>query len=325
MDLDDYQREALTTSTVGKERDAETAVAPLLGLASGVGSLQNAYKRFLRDKRFDVDTNREFLKEEIGDVLWYTAVVSASLGFKLSEISDANLKRTRDRYGKDGEGLTCSTDFDKEYPEHEQFPRQLLVEFKDLDSQTGPPKATMTLIEATPNAFKEGPRTEKNASGKSVKIGYEIGMRLGDPLDDNSMEGDGYRFHDAIHFGILAVLGWSPTMRALLRLKRRSNPETLANEDNARAVFLEEGIAAALAELSKKRDGFTRRGTIDGKVLDIVKEMASNYEVARCRQSAWREAIYQGFAAYAQLVKNNGGVLVVDLDQRTLTYSPGTI
>jgi hypothetical protein len=43
-------------------------------------------------------------------------------------------------------------------------------------------------------------------------------------LNRNSRRIDAYRFHDAIHLGFMAVLGWSPTMRALLRLKRKSSP-----------------------------------------------------------------------------------------------------
>jgi hypothetical protein len=62
-------------------------------------------------------------------------------------------------------------------------------------------------------------------------------------LTDNSRRVDAYRFHDAIHMGFMAVLGWSPTMRAALRLKRKSDQQTDECEDGARAIFAEEGLA----------------------------------------------------------------------------------
>ena len=42
-------------------------------------------------------------------------------------------------------------------------------------------------------------------------------------------------FHDVFHLAYAAVLGWSPTTRALLKIKRKSRPEIDENEDGARA------------------------------------------------------------------------------------------
>lgn len=39
----------------------------------------------------------------------------------------------------------------------------------------------------------------------------------------------------------LAILGWSPNLRALLDLKRESDCETDETQDGARAVFAEDG------------------------------------------------------------------------------------
>ena len=319
MELSEYQRRALETSQVGKADDPETAVAPLLGLASGVGSLLNTYKRFLRDKEVDIAANREFLREELGDILWYTAVVSATFGFDLGEISERNLKRTQDRYGTASEphDLGALPIFDADYPRQEQFPRRLVIEFRESDGEVGP-IALMILQEAAPNEFPDGKIQEEGGKGS----GYTVGKQLGAELTDNSPDPDGYRFHDAIHFGLMAVLGWSPTIRELLRVKRKSRPEVDESEDGARAIFLEEGVSAALAQLSKKRSGFVRESAVDGEVLDIVTGMTSGFEVAACPQWLWRQAIHQGFFAFSQLVANRGGVLIADLDARTLAYEP---
>ncbi|MEN2469325.1 hypothetical protein [Burkholderia sp. GS2Y] len=45
------------------------------------------------------------------------------------------------------------------------------------------------------------------------------------------------------HLAYVAHLGWSPVIRALLKLKRKSDPKLDENEDGARAAIIEEGIA----------------------------------------------------------------------------------
>ncbi len=102
--------------------------------------------------------------------------------------------------------------------------------------------AALMLVSAEPDAFPDGPVTIR---GKLA--GFQAGTEVGDPLTDNTRRMDAYRFHDAIHLGFMAVLGWSPVMRALLRLKRKSSPEADECEDGARAIFAEEGLAAVLS------------------------------------------------------------------------------
>jgi MazG C-terminal domain len=140
-------------------------------------------------------------------------------------------------------------------------------------------------------------------------------------LTDNSRRVDAYRFHDAIHMGFLAVLNWSPTLRALLRLKRKSNPETDECEDGARAIFAEEGLAAVLSRLAKRRTGFLIEASVDGEVIDVAKAAAVDLEVEPLPAWLWRRAICQGFQAMHQLSDNGGGYLIADLDQRILTYA----
>src|SRR2546425_1996035 len=42
-------------------------------------------------------------------------------------------------------------------------------------------------------------------------------------IQDNAYDDDGYRFHDVFHFAHLAILGWSPVLRKLLKRKRRND------------------------------------------------------------------------------------------------------
>jgi NTP pyrophosphatase (non-canonical NTP hydrolase) len=316
VELATFQRAARETSQL-RLGGPQAAIAPMLGLASETGSILNVYKKYLRDG-IDLVANREFLREELGDLLWYVAAVATACGLDLEDVAEHNLRRTRDRYP--AQPPTYRLDalplFDRGYPEHERFPRRLVVAFAERTLSSGRQAAVLTLIGAEPNAFPDGPIVRHG--GKTV--GYQIGAELGDSLTDNSRRVDSYRFHDAIHMGFMTVLGWSPTLRSLLRLKRKSNPETDECEDGARAIFAEEGLAAVLSRLAVRRMRFLSEASIDGEVIEVAKAAAVDLEVESLPAWLWRSAICQGFRALHQLGENGGGYVVADLDARTLRY-----
>ncbi len=316
MDFSSFQRAARETSQL-RLGGPQSAIAPMLGLASETGSILNIYKKYLRDG-IDLAANREFLREELGDLLWYVAAVATACDLDLEEIAAANLRRTRDRYPAESTlpGLAALPVFDASYPLPERFPRQLVVAFAEQSLPSGRVAARLTLVSAEPNAFPDGPLV--GASGKQT--GFRIGWELGDPITDNSRRLDAYRFHDAVHMGFLGVLHWSPTLRALLHLKRKSNPETDECEDGARAVFAEEGLAAVLSRLARRRTGFLSETSVDGEVIEVARAAAVDLEVEPLPAWLWRRAICQGFRAMHQLSENGGGYLTADLDTRTLRY-----
>lgn len=317
MDLREFQQAASATSQL-RLGGPQAPIEPMLGLASETGSILNVYKKYLRDG-IDLEANREFLREELGDLLWYLAAVATACHLDLADIAKANLQRTRDRYLSHSDRmplLAVLPVFDRSYPLQERIPRRLAVEFGQDELPGGAVSARMTLIQAEPNAFPGGSMMTSN--GKM--IGYQVGARLGDPLTDNSREADAYRFHDAIHLGFLAVLGWSPNLRALLRLKRKSDPTADEVEDGARAIFAEEGLAAVLSKLAKRRMGFLSERNVDGEVIEVTKAAVSGLEAQVLPGWLWQRAIAQGFSAMHQLAAHGGGYLTCDLDARTLTY-----
>lgn len=72
----EYQRAARETSQL-RLGGPQSVVAPMLGLASEAGSILNVYKRYLRDG-IDFAANRDLLREELGDLLWYVAAVATA-------------------------------------------------------------------------------------------------------------------------------------------------------------------------------------------------------------------------------------------------------
>lgn len=245
------------------------------------------------------------------------AAVATACGLDLDDIAAANLRRARDRHPCHRSEAECGDlpVFDAGYPARERFPRRLVVAVTERVLPSGRHAAGLRLVSAEPDTFPDGP---VSIGGKLA--GFRAGVELGDPLTDNTRRMDAYRFHDAIHAGFMAVLGWSPVMRALLRLKRKSSPQADECEDGARAIFAEEGLAAVLSRLAAGRTGFLSQTSIDGVVIEVAKAAVTGLEAEAVPAWLWQSAICQGFCAMHLLSQHSGGYLVADLDARELAY-----
>ncbi|MBW8721305.1 MAG: pyrophosphatase, partial [Polaromonas sp.] len=42
----------------------------------------------------------------------------------------------------------------------------------------------------------------------------------------------------------------------------------------------------------------------------------------QCAAKQWKSAILQGYFAFSRLKQNKGGIVSIDLDKQSLTYSP---
>jgi NTP pyrophosphatase (non-canonical NTP hydrolase) len=150
-----YQRSARETSQL-RLGGPQGAIAPMLGLASETGSILNVYKKYLRDG-IDLAANREFLREELGDLLWYAAAVATACGLDLEDIAHANLRRARDRYPRQRTEAECANlpVFDAGCPAWERFPRRLVVAVTERVLPSGRPAAALMLVSADPDAFPD--------------------------------------------------------------------------------------------------------------------------------------------------------------------------
>ena len=317
LSLDAYQDSAAETDQeISAGVDPLSLTVPMLGLAGEAGNLLvEVKKRFRRDS--GISDWGSFISEELGDLLWYIAAVARHLGIRLDDVAEGDLQRLALSAPRAANDL-CEREgtFDGGYPATEQLPRRLHLQFRERWAN-GQPTATMTLLEADPNAFPDGPI----ARGDDKFQGFAIGKALGDEITDNSRRGDAYRYHDAIHLGFLAVLGWSPNLRGLLRVKRKSDSVVDETEDGARAIFAEEGVAAILAKQALASRQFETPNLVPDALLDIIATVVEDLEVAGLPYWMWREAISQGFTVMRQLVDGSGGYVLADLDGRTLQYS----
>ncbi len=224
MHFREYQLKARETDQ-SPEHDQRGILIPLLGLAGEVGTLLAEYKKHLRDGKAHV-MFKDQVAEELGDLLWYVADVATKFELDLDEIVAANLKKTQNRWPTGEVG--SSKLFDEDSPLNERFPRRFEMLIK-----------------------------EEVVAGK-VMVRCWLGAEgVGDPLTDNAWQDDGYRFHDVFHLAHMAVLGWSPIMRSLLKRKRKSQSQVDEVEEGARARVVEEAISAIVYDYARKHDYLT--------------------------------------------------------------------
>ena len=95
MDLNDYQRAARRTAIYP---DQHRVLYPALGLASEAGEVAGKIKKVLRDQGGDFGRAPvEAIKDELGDVLWYVAVLAGDFGLSLEETDATNLGKLASR------------------------------------------------------------------------------------------------------------------------------------------------------------------------------------------------------------------------------------
>jgi NTP pyrophosphatase (non-canonical NTP hydrolase) len=296
MDLDEYQAQALKTEQKPKVQEM-AEVVPFLGLAGETGELLNEYKKYVRDGSAHVRF-RGRLKEELGDVLWYLADAAAKFELRLSEIAAINLTKVRERWGdrdRDGQLMLYghARIFDADYPPGERLPRRFVARFYQR---------------------QQGDRMH-------VRVVVD-GRQMGQELDDNVREADGYRFHDVFHLACAGVLGWSPVTRRNLGCKRRSVDATDRNEDGGRATVIEESVSALVFENALDHARMEGIGWLDYDLLKAIKTLTAKFEVSVCTTGEWEKTIRMAYSIWRLVEQHAGGSVVVDLDRRELAFTP---
>ena len=90
-DLDMYQQVAKTTAIYPRE---QAIIYPTLGLTGEAGEVANKVKKIIRDGSDSKDEKLvSEIKAEIGDCLWYIAVLADDFNIKLSDIASANIEK----------------------------------------------------------------------------------------------------------------------------------------------------------------------------------------------------------------------------------------
>jgi NTP pyrophosphatase (non-canonical NTP hydrolase) len=234
--------------------------------------------------------HRETLLALLSDIFDNMVRAANESGITLERAAVKNLQKANDRWPVD---RVPPPPFDANFPEDEQLPRTLEV----------------AIFERT------------GANGKTYVVQKCNGLIIGDRLTDNIMLPDDFRFHDAFHFAYAAVLGWSPVIRALFHLKRKSQARVDEGEDGARAILIEEGVATYVFGHAKNLNFFEdqRAGDLGFSFLKNVRQFVHGYEAEGCPLWLWEEAILAGSHAFRYLREHRQGRLRLNLNARSLT------
>ncbi|HEV2595378.1 MAG TPA: pyrophosphatase [Sphingomicrobium sp.] len=234
----------------------------------------------------------------LAELLADLVTVAWMFDLRFADVVSANLEKFESRWPQGRAQYTAP--FDSTSPPHERFERKFDVNFIE-------------------RFYHEGQENERPYVIQQIR-----GVNIGDRLTDNRTEPDGYRFHDVFHLAYIAHLGWSPVIRALLKLKRKSDPKLDENEDGARAAIIEEGIATWIFNHADHRDFYesTEVGKLEYGLLKQVQDMVEGYEVAACPLWQWEQAILEGFKVFRQLRDAGSGIVTVDMDAHSITFAP---
>lgn len=96
MNLNHYQEQAIKTAIYPNEFKI---IYPTIGLAGETGEIAEKIKKIIRDESINSISQDKLqdLKKELGDVLWYIAVLATDLNLNLNDIAQTNLDKLQSR------------------------------------------------------------------------------------------------------------------------------------------------------------------------------------------------------------------------------------
>lgn len=104
LSFNDYQSKALVTAIYPRGKAMEYVT---LGLCSEAGELAGKIKKVVRDHPPGTslenlpENSRKALVSELGDCLWYVAMLAWELGVPLKEVAQVNIDKLADRLARD--------------------------------------------------------------------------------------------------------------------------------------------------------------------------------------------------------------------------------
>ena len=83
------------TTENGIGEDTGTVLNACLGLSGEVGEFNDMIKKWIFHEK---DLDEEHLKKELGDIMWYIAMMCHAFGWSLDEIMEMNINKLKARY-----------------------------------------------------------------------------------------------------------------------------------------------------------------------------------------------------------------------------------
>lgn len=97
MTFDEYQQQALTTALANPDPTLDKNHW-VLGIAGEAGEVVEKWKKIIAYKDGKIsDEDMAELAKELGDVVWYVAVLAHSLGLSFDDIMAQNVEKLKSR------------------------------------------------------------------------------------------------------------------------------------------------------------------------------------------------------------------------------------
>lgn len=100
MNFNEYQKQALTTAYTDPEYEDTLMDKTIwvMGIAGEAGEVVEKWKKIVAYKNGNItNDDTQELKKELGDIVWYIAVLAHSLGISLEEVMQLNVEKLKDR------------------------------------------------------------------------------------------------------------------------------------------------------------------------------------------------------------------------------------
>ena len=256
--------------------------AAVIALAGRVGLLLNEFSAG------KIGDNKKILSAHLAEIFCALSQAAAAADVDLQHAAHNNICKINSRWPRTRQHTRL---FDTGFSESEQLPR----------------KIEMHIVET-------------HVAGKTCVIQLCNGVEIGSRLTDNKIVEDDYRFHDVFHLAYAAILGWSPCLRALLKVKRKSRPEIDETQDGARAILIEEGVSTMIFHHALRLNYFDSLSNLDYSLLKAIREFVSGYEVDQVPLWQWEQAILNGFEVFRKLRTHRRGVVTANLVERSITF-----
>jgi NTP pyrophosphatase (non-canonical NTP hydrolase) len=94
MNVNEYQLSAKATAIYPPNRAMEYLVC---GLVSEAGEVAGVHKKYIRDK-YTANEYHTRMTDEIGDVLWYVAMLCNEMDINMEEVMENNINKLFDRH-----------------------------------------------------------------------------------------------------------------------------------------------------------------------------------------------------------------------------------
>jgi NTP pyrophosphatase (non-canonical NTP hydrolase) len=239
-----------------------------------------------------IEHNRDALAAHLVEI--FRALVSAAdeAGVDLDQAAGRNVAKILSRWPRPEQRIPSPL-FDEEDDPEERLPRRIEMDIAE-----------------------RGPEGKKYVRLRCNEL------NVGDRLTDNKAEEDDYRFHDVFHLAYAAILGWSPVIRSLFKVKRKSRPKADETQDGARATLVEEGISTWIFSHACQLNYFDSITTLDYPLLKTIQAQVKGYEVECCPLWLWEKAILDGYAAFRCLRALRKGIVIADLRERSIVFKP---